>query len=129
PVEPSPTAPPRHRFGFVNDDGLGLPLTLLGRIAFGRGFCLRRNYLATRRGRSVGGHSTFARASQDYCHPRRRKPDQRRYFLYLLPFRSRCCHDRRIFADAGELAVPPRGRGGNLRSEEHTSELQSRFDL
>ena len=54
----------------------GLPVALPGRIAFGGRFCLRRTYFATGRGGGAGGHSKFARASQDHCYPRRRKPDQ-----------------------------------------------------
>ena len=41
----------------------------LGRITFGGRFCIRRHHLAARRRGSAGGHSKFARASQNYCHP------------------------------------------------------------
>src|SRR5438270_395854 len=34
--------------------------------------------------------------------------------LALFPLRGGRCHDRRLFAGAGELAVSPRGRGRDL---------------
>src|SRR6266704_4119029 len=53
-----------------------------------------------------------------------RRPPRSTLFPYTTLFRSACCQDQRSLETRGRL-----GPIGVQRSEEHTSELQSRFDL
>src|SRR5699024_12072039 len=58
-----------------------------------------------------------------------RRPPRSTLFPYTTLFRSGHLHPRPAAASTHEV-LPPRARSGRTsRSEEHTSELQSRFDL
>src|SRR5207302_695548 len=83
-------------------------------LTIGGVVCVRSHHLAAGRGSSAGGHSKFAGAPQDYCHPRRRESDKRRHFFYLVPFRSGRRDDRRFFAGASKLAISFCRRGRHM---------------
>ena len=105
PSKSSLNSPIGNRFGPFNDDRDCLSVPRFGRITFGGRFCIRRHHLAPGRRGSASGHSKFAGASQNYCHPRRRKSGKRRYFVHLVPFRSGRRDNWRVLPGAGELAI------------------------
>src|SRR2546430_5490105 len=59
-----------------------------------------------------------------------RRPPRSTLFPYTTLFRSPCCHSSNASPiERGSASCSPAAPGGRLRSEEHTSELQSQSNL